>query len=162
MEELSSDPKVCLRLDNIFARCERVYSENTLRRHRNDLKYFLAWCASRELNWLPAAPQTIADFIDTQLETKAISTIKHRVNAIRFAHRMADLPSPTDNSTVYLTLRRARRSRHRRPKQSAWLTSELLGSIVAACPDTLSGLRDAALLNVGYDTLCRSYELAAM
>jgi len=37
-----------------------------------------------------------------------------------------------------------------------------LAKMVAACPDTLSGLRDAALLSVGYDTLCRSYELAAI
>lgn len=162
MNELSSDPQVCLRLATNLVCCEGAYSENTLRGYRNDLKHFQAWCASRELGWLPAAPQTIADFVDTQLETKAISTIKHRVDAIRFAHRMADLPSPTDNSTVYLALRRARRARHRRPKQSAGLTSELLGRIVAACPRTLSGLRDAALLSVGYDTLCRSYELAAM
>lgn len=162
MKELSSDPQVCLRLDTIFVRCEGAYSENTLRGYRNDLNHFQAWCAGRELGWLPAAPQTIADFVDTQLETKAISTIKHRVDAIRFAHRMADLPSPTDNSAVYLALRRARRARHQRPKQSAGLTSELLAKIVAACPGTLSGLRDAALMSVGYDTLCRSYELAAM
>ena len=151
-----------MRLDTIFVRCEGAYSENTLRGYRNDLNHFQAWCAGRELGWLPAAPQTIADFVDTQLETKAISTIKHRVDAIRFAHRMADLPSPTDNSAVYLALRRARRARHQRPKQSAGLTSELLAKIVAACPGTLSGLRDAALMSVGYDTLCRSYELAAM
>lgn len=31
-----------------------------------------------------------------------------------------------------------------------------------ACPDTLAGHRDAALFSVGYDTLCRSSELAAM
>ncbi|MXP13335.1 tyrosine-type recombinase/integrase [Altererythrobacter confluentis] len=75
---------------------------------------------------------------------------------------MADLPSPTDNSAVYLSLRRARRARHSRPKQSTGLTAGLLGKIAAACPGTLSGLRDAALLSVGYDTLGRSYELAAM
>ncbi|ATW03130.1 tyrosine-type recombinase/integrase [Sphingorhabdus sp. YGSMI21] len=149
-------------MDGMFARCEGAYSENTLRGYRNDLKHFQAWCASRALGWLPAAPQTIADFVDTQLGTRAISTIKHRVDAIKFAHRMADLPSPTDNSAVYLALRRARRARHRRPKQSAGLTRELLEKIVAACPGSLSGLRDAALLSVGYDTLCRSYELAAM
>ncbi len=148
--------------EKLFARCEGAYSENTLRGYRNDLKHFQAWCASRELGWLPAEPQTIADFVDTQLETRAISTIKHRVDAIKFAHRMADLPSPTDNSAVYLALRRARRARHRRPKQSAGLTCELLEKIVAACPGSLSGLRDAALLSVGYDTLCRSSELAAM
>lgn len=152
----------CRALDQTFLRCEAAYSENTLRGYRYDLKHFQTWCASRELNWLPAAPQTITDFVDAQLETKAISTIKHRVNAIKFPHRMADLPSPTDNGAVYLALRRARRARHRRPKQSAGLTSELLMKIVATCPGTLSGLRDAALLSVGYDTLCRSYELAAM
>ncbi|GHA85022.1 hypothetical protein GCM10009069_05170 [Algimonas arctica] len=149
-------------IDAIFTRCEGAYSDNTLRGYRNDLKHFKAWCDGHDMDWLPAAPQTIADFVDTQLETKAISTIKHRVDAIKFAHRMADLPSPTDNSVVYLALRRARRARHRRPKQSAGLTSELLAKIVAACPGTLSGKRDAALLSVGYDTLCRSGELAAM
>lgn len=149
-------------LDAIFARCEGAYSENTLRGYRNDLKHFQAWCDNRQLNWLPAEPAVIAAFVDEQAEDKAISTIKHRVDAIKFAHRMADLPSPTDNSTVYLSLQRARRAKLRRPQQAAGLTSDLLKKIVAACPNTLSGLRDAALLSVGYDTLSRSCELAAM
>ncbi|MBU1605933.1 MAG: site-specific integrase [Alphaproteobacteria bacterium] len=149
-------------LANLFARCEGAYSEHTLRGYRNDLEHFQAWCSSRELGWLPAAPAAIAAFVDEQVQSKAISTIKHRVDAIKFAHRMADLASPTDNSTVYLALRRARRAKQSRPKQAAGLTSELLVKMVAACPATLSGLRDAALLSVGYDTLCRSYELAAM
>jgi integrase len=34
--------------------------------------------------------------------------------------------------------------------------------MIAACPENLEGRRDAALLAVGYDTLCRSSELAAM
>lgn len=149
-------------LDATFARCAGAYSHNTLRGYRNDLKHFQAWCEKRQLAWLPAAPATIAAFVDEQAQDKAIATIKHRVDAIKFAHRMEDLSSPTDNSTVYLALRRARRAKPRRPHQSAGLTSGLLDKIVAACPDSLSGLRDAALLSVGYDTLCRSYELAAM
>ncbi|WP_373487971.1 tyrosine-type recombinase/integrase [Blastomonas sp.] len=150
------------RIDALFARCEGAYSDNTLRGYQNDLKHFQAWCDSRQLDWLPAEPAAIAAFVDEQAQHKAIATIKHRVDAIKFAHRMADLPPPTENSTVYLSLRRARRARPRRPRQSAGLTSVLLEKIVAACPDTLSGLRDAALLSVGYDTLCRSHELAAM
>ncbi len=149
-------------LDQILLRCEGAYSHNTLRGYRDDLKQFKVWCDNRQLDWLPAAPAAIAAFVDEQVQDKAIATIKHRVDAIKFAHRMADLPTPTDNSTVYLALRRARRTQHRRPKQAAGLTADLLEKIVAACPDTLGGLRDAALLSVGYDTLCRSYELAAM
>lgn len=42
------------------------------------------------------------------------------------------------------------------------LTSDLLRPVLAACPDDLAGRRDAALISVGYDTLCRSIELAAM
>jgi integrase/recombinase XerD len=121
------------RLEHLFLRCEGAYSENTLRGYRNDLRHFQAWCAKRDVDWLPAAPATIAAFVDGQVEIKAISTIKHRVDAIKFAHRMADLPSPTDNSTVYLALRRARRAKPRRPQQAAGLTSELLDKIVAAC-----------------------------
>jgi site-specific recombinase XerD len=55
-------------LDSLFARCEGAYSENTLRGYRNDLKHFQAWCAQRKLEWLPAAPTTIANFIDDQAQ----------------------------------------------------------------------------------------------
>ena len=50
----------------------------------------------------------------------------------------------------------------RRPRQVLGLTRPLLDKILAACPDTLAGVRDAALLSVGYDTLCRSSELSWM
>ena len=35
-------------------------------------------------------------------------------------------------------------------------------ALLNACPETLAGVRDAAIISVGYDTLCRSSELAAM
>ena len=52
--------------------------------------------------------------------------------------------------------------RGRRPKQVLGLTRPLLDIMLAACPMTLAGARDAALLSVGYDTLCRSSELSLM
>ncbi|MEO1378732.1 MAG: tyrosine-type recombinase/integrase [Pseudomonadota bacterium] len=75
---------------------------------------------------------------------------------------MSDLPCPISHSSVYLALRRAARVKRRRPKQSLGLTKELLVKMLSSCPDTLSGQRDAALLGVGYDTLCRSCELSWM
>lgn len=75
---------------------------------------------------------------------------------------MSDLPSPNEHSEVLLALRRAGRAKPRRPKQALGLTVELLEKMVAECPKTPAGLRDAALISVGYDTLCRSSELAAM
>ncbi|NTZ43835.1 tyrosine-type recombinase/integrase [Altererythrobacter sp. SALINAS58] len=160
--ESSSFSKQQASLDRLFARCEGAYSENTLRGYRNALKQFQGWCKERGLEWLPAEPHTIANFLDIEVKTKSISTIRHRVDAISFAHRMADLPSPAEHSEVRLALRRARRAKPRRPKQALGLTAELLNKIVAACPDTLGGRRHAALISVGYDTLCRSCELVAV
>lgn len=149
-------------LDTIFRRCERAYSDITLRGYRNDLEVFKRWCERRGHSWLPAAPEDIAQFVDDEAPSKSIATLKRRISAIQFAHRMANLSSPIDHSDVYLSLRRAARAKRRRPKQALGLTAELLQEILAACPDTIEGARDAALVSVGYDTLCRSSEVVAM
>lgn len=149
-------------LASIFSRCQGAYSEKTLSGYRSDLHCFISWCDDQGRNWAPADAETVACFIDDQICTLSIATIKRRVEAVKFAHRMLDLPSPTSSSEVRLALRRAARARPARPKQSLGLTSGLLGKILAACPDTLIGKRDAALISIGYDTLCRSVELTAM
>lgn len=58
--------------------------------------------------------------------------------------------------------RLVRRKKSARQKQALGLTGELLRRMVAACPQTLQGRRNAALISVGYDTLCRSSELALL
>jgi site-specific recombinase XerD len=141
-------------------RCQGAYAERTLRGYRNDLELFEAWCKERGREWLPALPATIAAFIDEETHTKALSTVKRRVEAVKFAHRMLDHPSPVANSEVMLAMRRAMRANRARPKQAQGLTRQLLGRILAACPDDLAGKRDAALIYVGYDSLARSYELS--
>lgn len=149
-------------LDVLLGRCDGAYSQNTLRGYRNDLRHFQAWCATSGSEWLPAEPTTIARFVDEEAKTRAIATVKHRLDAIRFAHMMADLPCPTQHSEVRLAVRRARRQKSARQDQVLGLTADLLARMVSACPDTLSGRRDAALISVGYDTVCRSSELVLL
>lgn len=149
-------------LDRLFHRCEGAYSDITLRGYRNDLEVFKGWCERRRERWLPATPGAVARFVDEEAPAKSIATVKRRISAIQFAHRMADLPSPIGHSEVHLAVRRAGRAKRRRPNQALGLTAELLRKIVDACPVTLAGLRDAALFSLGYDTLCRSSELVAM
>lgn len=149
-------------LDAIFARCEGAYSDLTLSGYRKDLEIFAKWCNKNGRRFLPADPRSVAEFFDQQLDTCSFATIRRRASAIRFAHVLSDLPSPIDHSDVFLAMRRAARLKGRRPKQSLGLTQDLLCKMLAACPETLSGKRDAALLSIGYDTLCRSSELSWM
>ena len=134
----------------------------TMKGYRADLSIFVDWCVERNVPWLPAAPGDVAAFLDDQIPRYRISTLKRRLCAIAFAHRMVDLPTPTDANIVRLAVRRAGRQKVSRPQQKRGLTHSIRAKIVTACPDSLAGRRDAAVVSVGYDTLCRSSELSAM
>ncbi|MEL7030764.1 MAG: tyrosine-type recombinase/integrase [Pseudomonadota bacterium] len=149
-------------LNAIFARCEGAYSDLTLSGYRKDLDIFAEWCLENNAAFLPASPSSVAGFFDDQLQTCRYATIRRRASAIRFAHNLSDLPCPIEHSDVFLSMRRAARMKGRRPKQVLGLTRPLLDKMIVACPETLAGARDAALLSIGYDTLCRSSELSWM
>lgn len=161
--KLANQPAILTNeLDVLLARCQGAYSEKTLSGYRTDLKQFRAWCDANGEEWLPARPEAVAAFLDSEAHTKSLATVRRRFEAIKFVHRLSDLPSPTSHSEVRLALRRAARSKRQRPEQALGLTAELLEALLAACGSDLSDLRDAALVSVGYDTLCRSAELVAM
>lgn len=146
----------------LLQRCRGAYSEKTLTGYRVDLEQFRAWCQTGGEDWLPARPQAVAAFLDHEAQTKSLSTVRRRVEAIKFAHRLSDLAPPTSHSEVLLALRRAARSKRQRPDQALGLTADLLETMLAAEGSALRDLRDAAMVSVGYDTLCRSSELVAM
>lgn len=143
-------------------RLEGAYSEQTLRSYRSDFAIFDSWCIANNLCSLPASPGTLAAFIAAQAPELAANTLRRRLAGIRKVHRLFHLQNPTDNEEVLIAMRRALRSKTRRPRQALGLTKELRDQLVAACGDDLAGLRDRALIMVGYDTMCRRSELAAL
>lgn len=150
------------RLDAVFEAAADAYSPATLRGYRADLRIFKTWCARRKYPVLPAKPGAIAQFVSEQIEANAVSTIKRRICAIAFAHMMLDLPLPTKGNAIRLALRRAARKKPSRPKQVLGLTNSIRTRILRSKYRSLAELRDTTLISVGYDTLCRSSELAAM
>ena len=58
-------------------------------------------------------------------------------------------------------LRRAKRATPIRPAQALGLARGRRDALIAAASDDIVGLRDRALVAVGYDTLCRRSELVA-
>jgi integrase len=83
--------------------------------------------------------------------------------SIRKLHRLLRLPNPVDDEVVSIALRRALRAKRRRPKQALGLNADLRRQLIDACPaDGLHGLRDRALIAVGYDGFCRRSELVGL
>jgi len=150
------------RFDAVFAAAADAYAPATLRGYKADLQTFKRWCSRRNYPVLPAKPAAVAQFVNAQIDAHAVSTIKRRICAIAFAHAMLDLPLPTKGNAIRLALRRAARRKPSRPKQVLGLTNRIRARILNSKCRSLAELRDATLISVGYDTLCRSSELAAM
>ncbi len=70
--------------------------------------------------------------------------------------------SPVSTEEVNLATRTVFRQKGRRQDQALGLTSTLKQKLMRACPTDLRGLRDCALIAVGYDTLCRRAELVQL
>jgi len=138
-------------------------AENTRRAYRAAVARFTDWCGTHRVTALPAAPETVAAFLAAEAATGlAVNTLRLRHAALRYLHLLAGLPSPTASPLVSTTFAGIRRA-HRRPlaKKTA-LVLEPLRRALAQVPDTLPGLRDRALLLVGFAAALRPSELAAL
>jgi integrase len=88
--------------------------------------------------------------------------LRLRHAAIRYLHLLAGYSPPTAAAVVSTTLAGIKRA-HRRPlnKKTA-LVLDRLRAAVATIPDTLPGLRDRALLLVGFAAALRPSEIARL
>nr|WP_244276346.1 site-specific integrase [Methylobacterium indicum] len=134
-----------------------------MRAYRGDAAAFTAWCSRYGFRSLPASPEAVAAFLVAEAEAgRAASTIGRRCAAIRYAHKLARLPDPTDDEAVRATVRGIRRKVGTAPDQKAAATADVLAAMLMRIPDTLTGKRDRALLALGFAGAFRRSELVAL
>ena len=139
-------------------------SPGTWRAYESDWKVFSAWCASVDQGPLPASPSTVAWFLASQARLRiAPSTLGRRLAAIRLMHLGARLPSPHDALEVAEVMRGIRRAWKRPVAQKAPAVADEIKRMVDAVePQTFAGLRDRALLLLGFAGAFRRSELVAL
>ena len=138
-------------------------SENTRRAYRAAVARFCDWCAEHGRTALPAAPETVAAFLAAEARAElAVNTLRLRHAAVRYLHLLAGYPPPTAAAVVSTTFAGIKRA-HRRPieKKTALVLDRLL-SAIQAIPETLPGLRDRALLLVGFAAALRPSEISGL
>ncbi len=141
-------------------------SENTRRAYRAAVRAWCAWCARHDLPPLPASGQDVAAFLAGERGRKlSPETIKLRRAAIRYLHRAAGCAVPTDDVCVSETLAGIRREAAKKgqvPRKKVAATVTILRRLLAPIPDDLRGLRDRAILLVGFAGALRRSELASI
>ena len=141
-------------------------ADNTRRAYRAAVRAWCAWCTQRNLSPLPAAGADVAAFLAGERgRNLSPQTLKLRRAAIRHLHRAAGCPVPTDDVCVAATLAGIQRDAARKgqmPRKKVAATATILRRLVAPIHGDLRGLRDRALLLVGFAGALRRSELAAI
>lgn len=137
-------------------------AENTRRAYRSDWDDFTGWCDQAHRRPLPAAPETLADYVASLADRGyRPSTITRRCSAIARAHRLAGHPTPLEGPARE-TLAGIRRTLGTAPHQVAPILVDELRMMVKALPESLRGTRDRALLLVGFAGALRRSELVGL
>jgi site-specific recombinase XerD len=153
-------PSLSLEQAKQFARQSKA--ENTLRGYKSDWHDFCSWCESHSLHPLPASPQAVAAYIAESAERLKVGSIQRRINAISEAHKAVGKESPTHSAIVRNTLKGIRRSKGTAPTQKAPTLTEDIRAMVNLTDESLIGLRDRALILLGFSGAFRRSELAAL
>lgn len=136
---------------------------NTQRAYAADWAAFTEWCRVHRVPPMPAQPQVIAAFIADQASSLKPSSIRRRLAAISKMHSVAGHPSPCGAEPVPSTLKGIEAALGVRPEGKAPATLDVVEKLVATCRvDTLEGLRNRALLLLGFAGAFRRSELAGI
>ncbi len=142
---------------------ERARAANTRRAYRADLADFAGWCEREGRSALPASAATLTAYLTYLAGHGAkVPTMSRRLSSIAYAHRFAGHRNPVDGPRVHAVWEGIRRERAQPVDQVPPLMPPVLWDVLAHLPDDVSGVRDRALLLVGFVGAFRRSELASM
>jgi len=170
MKQPTLSPKTKRHLRDLLA---GGISESTRQAYDRDLRYIGHWHQARYGRALAVPTQTnvVKQFVVDHLQglpkkverqllnsgakrvvgPLAFSSIKRRVMTLSVIHSEAGLTNPMADPGIKLLMRRAARGPNiapKRRKQAA--TADVVGELLATCDASLHGLRDAAIISVGF------------
>ena len=160
---LDSDPLAAL-LVQAEASFRLARAPATLRAYEHDWRAFRVWCERNGLLPLPASPQAVILYSTdlTKNQHKRWNTLSRRLAAISQLHQQAGFDSPTRSWAVEQFLAGLRRELGIAPVRKKPVLVADLKLILEQIPDSLLGLRDRALLLLGFSGAFRRSELVGL
>ena len=150
-------------VESARAYVEASHAPRTREAYAREWSTFAAWSASRGLVALPALPATVALYLtDAANGGRKPAGLDVALAAIGEAHKRAGHASPRNAAEVRAVRRGIRRTVGTAQTRKAPLLVGALRSAVEALPATLAGLRDRALLLVGFAGAFRRSELVGL
>ncbi len=150
---------------------EAASSANTRRAYASDWKHFAAWCRRQNVSTLPPDPQIVGLYITAQAsgaasvggKPSAVSTIERRLSSLSWHYAQQGLPLDRTDRHIATVLAGIRNAHARPPLQKeAVLRDDIVAMLETLDRGTLRGLRDRAILLIGFAGGLRRSEIVAL
>ncbi|MEI9425949.1 site-specific integrase [Mesorhizobium sp. Cs1299R1N1] len=147
---------------------EAASSANTRRAYAADWKHFCAWCRRRSFESLPPDPQVVGLYITAQAsargaDKKSVSTIERRLSSLTWNFSQRGQPLDRKDRHIATVLAGIRNTHASPPRQKeAVLRDDLVAMLETLDRGTLRGLRDRAMLLLGFAGGLRRSEIVGL
>jgi integrase len=135
-------------------------ADSTLRQGQRHFRLFASWCRVHGCDCVPASREAVALFLADMADRYRPSSLAAFLHAIALAHRAAR--KPFDSRLFTPILHGIRRAHGGMPRGPVPITLGELRGMVGTLPDTIVGVRNRALLLVGFAGALRRSELIGL
>jgi integrase len=143
-------------------------SENTLKAYAKDWAHFARWCRMRGADLLPSSPQLIGLYIadlaapSGKAPALSVSSIERRLSGLTWGYVQRGERLDRKDRHIASVLAGIRRKHARPPAQKEAILPEDLRDMLATLPHDLRGLRDRAILLIGFAGGLRRSEIVSL
>ncbi|MER9856317.1 MULTISPECIES: site-specific integrase [unclassified Mesorhizobium] len=147
---------------------EAARSANTRRAYAADWKHFCAWARRQNIEVLPPDPQTVGLYITAQAsgsgrDKKSVATIERRLSSLSWNYSQRGQPLDRKDRHIATVLAGIRNTHASPPLQKeAILSEDLMAMLETLDRGTLRGLRDRAMLLLGFAGGLRRSEIVGL
>ena len=162
VRKVASTPVVARATERAERYLSTAKAANTVRAYNADWNHFTAWCEDAGRAALPASSETVALYVSDLAATSKVSTIRRRLTTISQAHERAGHISPTRHPLVRDVLDGIKRELGVLQRGKTPLLLNDVQAMVEVCDLAITGIRDRALLLLGFAGCFRRSEVAGL
>ena len=149
-------------IHNVFALMEGAYSQNTIKSYYADVVHFVDWCDANDIVAFPISDANLIKFIDDHRMSHKYSTIRRKFSALKKINSILGYDDVEHSQIFNLLLRKMKRSQNQKRRQAKGINQDLLIRMINSQTNNITGIRNKAILSLGYDFLARRSELVAL
>jgi integrase len=141
-------------------------ADNTQRAYAADWKMFASWLRRQGLPETPPDPEAVGLYLASQVERRgaelSVATLERRLSGIAWRYRQLGEPLEIRDRHIATVLAGIRRRHGRPPAQKAAIFADELLAMLATLDMDLRGLRDRAILAIGFAGGLRRSEIVGL